>query len=564
MEKPTLRMRIRRFCQFLSARVVSVLFIGVLGGVLLSIVELAMAYGLQLFLQTLGLPVMAMGNGFLSRIHWSANGALLFLFSIAMIRALIIWVQNFLQNATSDYYTHEQRKRLLDFVFSTYLASTRRMTTLFNERCTMSCQTIAGLQVLLLNLTTSLIIGAALFRLSIKTTSFALVLMVFSAYPAAWLGKRIQHTAQGIVDQWDKTNARLLSSIKNIILLRIYGVQKRENEIAQSDLQAYTLRHLRYHRFSGFNLVSPQIVGIFLLCMIMTIGRSFFNLQSTVIVSYFYLFLRFAQTLSAGNHAISQMQLGWPHLRDLYQWWDRDYVPQQIVLKKQESSLGAQLQVTQPLAWRLSHVNFQYPGTERPTLKDLTLDIPAAAFTAIMGPSGAGKSTFLNLLIGFYQPSEGTVQAQINGDYRALSGIKINSAIGYVGTDPFIKEGTVFDNITYGLHKLPSDEDIRHAVRQAECDFVYDLPNGLRHHVTEQSQGLSAGQLQRLALVRALLRRPQALILDEATSNLDPVTEQRILTTLAAMKKTLTIVAVTHRESLLAFADHVIHIKGNA
>jgi ATP-binding cassette subfamily B protein AbcA/BmrA len=135
-------------------------------------------------------------------------------------------------------------------------------------------------------------------------------------------------------------------------------------------------------------------------------------------------------------------------------------------------------------------------------------------------------------------------------------------SVGYVGPESFLIEGTVKENLSYGLHQVASDIDIRNVLDHADCGFVHSLPLGLEHRLTEQGEGLSAGQKQRLALARALLRKPKVLVLDEATANLDTETELRLVATLEKIRDGMTIVAVTHREALLRIATHKTNLGG--
>jgi ABC-type bacteriocin/lantibiotic exporter with double-glycine peptidase domain len=176
----------------------------------------------------------------------------------------------------------------------------------------------------------------------------------------------------------------------------------------------------------------------------------------------------------------------------------------------------------------------------------------------VTGPSGSGKSTFIGLLLGLIKPQIGTVRAIMDeGKSYSLdmNQKKLLKSIGYVGPENFLIDGTIYDNILYGLNQIPSESDVNNALKLSECQFVFDLPHQMNHRLTEQGAGLSAGQKQRLSLCRALLRNPKVLILDEATANLDVDTEERLVKTLATLKRKMTIIGVTHRSALLKIAD---------
>ena len=139
----------------------------------------------------------------------------------------------------------------------------------------------------------------------------------------------------------------------------------------------------------------------------------------------------------------------------------------------------------------------------------------------------------------------------------------IKNHVGYVGLETFLREGTILENITYGLKQSPTEEEIQDCLVRSECQFIFDMPQGYHHIISEQGHGLSAGQKQRLGLARALLRRPSVLVLDEATSNLDSKTELSLVQSLMKLKGSLTIVAVTHRGALVTAADKTLELIPN-
>ena len=159
-------------------------------------------------------------------------------------------------------------------------------------------------------------------------------------------------------------------------------------------------------------------------------------------------------------------------------------------------------------------------------------------------------------------PQEGSVKLTAGTKLLPLSEIRksLLPHVGYVGSESFLIAGTILENLTYGLETVPSEKDIQLALEKSGCDFISRLNTGLAHPITEQGQGLSAGQKQRLSFARALLRNPKVLILDEATANLDYETEKNLIKTLTQMKGSTTIIAVTHREALLVLADQTIKL----
>ncbi|GIP15698.1 multidrug ABC transporter ATP-binding protein [Paenibacillus montaniterrae] len=198
-------------------------------------------------------------------------------------------------------------------------------------------------------------------------------------------------------------------------------------------------------------------------------------------------------------------------------------------------------------------VSFGYEP-ERQVLHDITLSIPQGANIAFVGSSGSGKSSMVQLLLGLYEPAEGTIT--VNG--APLGSAQLASyrqQLAVVFQDNFLFQGTIKENIAMSS-ETASDEDIIRAAQLAEIhDFIMSLPDGYATKVYDEGSNFSGGQRQRLAIARALVREPQLLILDEATSALDPATEAAINQTINRLARQRTVISVTHRLSTVADAD---------
>ena len=190
-------------------------------------------------------------------------------------------------------------------------------------------------------------------------------------------------------------------------------------------------------------------------------------------------------------------------------------------------------------------------------LIDVHLDIRAGEITAISGPSGAGKSTLADILLGLLAPTSGAVLVDgvlLNDSNRR----RWRRSCAYVPQDAHLFHDTIRANIAWPRPEA-KDDQIRRALRLAAAtEFVAGLPLGLDTLVGDRGGRLSGGERQRIALARALLAAPTLLVLDEATSQLDAQTEQRIALALRSLRGRMTIVAVTHREALMAAADRVL------
>jgi ATP-binding cassette subfamily C protein len=236
-------------------------------------------------------------------------------------------------------------------------------------------------------------------------------------------------------------------------------------------------------------------------------------------------------------------------------YWSYETKLQSAVAKKETTSGNLQPSLNHSI--RLEQVHFAY--AERWILKDAAFDIPANSFTAFVGPSGVGKTTVVDLITGLLQPQEGEILI----DDVPLAEIDLKhwrQMIGYVPQETLLLHDSVFTNVTLGDKDLKV-EDAEAALRAAGAwDFVQDLPKGIFAVVGERGHKLSGGQRQRIAIARALVHKPRLLILDEATTALDPENEVTVCETLRKLKGQLTILAISHQPAILGEAERVYRL----
>jgi len=201
------------------------------------------------------------------------------------------------------------------------------------------------------------------------------------------------------------------------------------------------------------------------------------------------------------------------------------------------------------------HVSFGYEQSKFPAIHDIDMRIEPGARVALVGPSGAGKTTLGSLLLGFYRPTSGVVRLD-GRDIRELTLASVRRQISIVSQDAMLFEGTIRANIVYGSPE--SGERLDEVVKAAHvAEFVERLPNGLDTQVGERGARLSGGQRQRVAIARALYKDAPILILDEATSSLDSLSEQRVQRATENLVRNRTTIVIAHRLFTVENADRI-------
>jgi ATP-binding cassette subfamily B protein len=205
------------------------------------------------------------------------------------------------------------------------------------------------------------------------------------------------------------------------------------------------------------------------------------------------------------------------------------------------------------------NITFRY-GTRQPVLEHITINIKHGQKIALVGESGSGKTTLVKLLLNLYSPEEGEIL--INGNNIKDINLEIlRDKIAYIPQETFLFSGSIMDNLTLGLDDVTTEDVIDAAKKARAHDFINELPLRYETRLEENGSNLSGGQRQRLAITRAILKKPDILILDEATSNLDSITERAIQETIDEYAKDMTTIIIAHRLSTIKRCD-MIYVMG--
>ena len=329
--------------------------------------------------------------------------------------------------------------------------------------------------------------------------------------------------------------------IKSFVLERLRGEDFRRKAQGVGD----TTFHLERNRSQIIVLQETALFG--LVGAIVYVGVSVLNLDLAVTVALLFILYRLAPRISNMNNLRQTLASAMASLRN-------------VEATISQSSVTAIPNGTKPFvklhgAIELENVSFSYNDGIQ-VLQDANFAIENHKITALVGTSGAGKSTLIDLILRYYDPLQGRML--VDGvDLRELDLVSWRKSIGIVSQDIFLFNDTVANNILLGQTGATMEQVVDAAKRAYAHDFILQMPQGYDTPIGDRGWNLSGGQRQRLALARAILKEPQILILDEATSSLDSESEQLIQNHIRAIRGTCTILVVAHRVSTIQDADRI-------
>jgi ATP-binding cassette, subfamily B, bacterial len=400
--------------------------------------------------------------------------------------------------------------------------------------------------------------GAGIFLLSINlplgaaALSPAIVLLIFSKLVTPWV-KKLNATSLASTGSMSAEIQESLANFKVVVAFnRRDYFRKRFDEVNQENynraLRAGLANNIFMPVYSFFSNIGQLIVlalGIYL------IAAGHFTIG---------LLISFLAYVNNFYNPLRQIAALWSNLQIALAGWDR--ISRILSMESNLNTLALPVETLDHAALSFKEVSFSYDAGKE-ILHKISFDLEKGKTYAFVGPTGGGKTTTASLIARLYDPEKGTVL--LNGrDIRALSPEERAEKIGFILQDPFLFTGTLKENLVYGNKEFEdfSSERLLEVIRQNGLENLLSrFENGFDTAITNSGENISLGQKQLIAFMRAMLRKPEILILDEATANIDTVTEQLLETILQQLPETTTRIVIAHRLNTIENADEIFFIN---
>ena len=434
----------------------------------------------------------------------------------------------------------------LDLAFFENKSSGRLMAILNDDVNQLETFLDNGANRLVQTATTVLVIGGTFLYISPLVAVFAFIPIPIIIFGSLRFTNRIAERYTKIRNDIENLNANLSNSITGILTVKSFNREKKESE--RITLSSNEVKSANYHaiRLSAAFIPIIRIAILFGFTATLLIG-GFLALDGEIKVATYSVMLFITQRLL------------WPltELGVIFDSYQKAMASFRRIINLKNTTPtidnGNEKLTSFNKKIEISNLNFEYVK-KFPVLNDISIDINKGQTTAIVGSTGSGKSTLIKLILRLYDSTSGEIKFD-GKNIRNLELDSLRNKIGLVSQDIFLFEGTVFENIAYG-NLDAKDEEVWEAAKLSESDkFINLLPNKENTIVGERGQKLSGGQRQRISIARAILKNPEILILDEATSAVDNETEAAIQRSINTLKEGRTVIAIAHRLSTIRNAE---------
>ena len=485
-----------------------------------------------------------------------------FLFVFAVIGVLVALVAQFYSAKAAVGFAKELTNDLYRHILSLPKDSRDRLTTssLVTRLTSDTYQIQTGInQFLRLFLRAPIIVFGAIFmayRLSPELTFWFLVMVAILTLVIVVLSRLVNPLYSSLRKKTDQLVQETRQQIQGMRVIRAFGQEKREIENFQVLNQVYTAIQMKTGYWSS--LLTPLTYLIVNGTLLVIIWNGYISIQGgwlsqgalIALINYLLQILVELIKLAMLINSLNQSYISAKRIEEVFEEKPEDILAE---IAQKETSSNQSL--------RVEHLSFTYPDAAQPSLRNLSFAMQQGQILGIIGGTGSGKSSLVQVLLGLYTADKGSISLYRDGrSPRNLS--EWRSWMAYVPQKVELFKGTIRSNLTLGMEEIVSDQELWQALEIAQAkDFVSDKEGQLDAEVQAGGRNFSGGQKQRLSIARAVLRRAPFLILDDATSALDTITESNLLKAVQDNLPNTSLILISQRTSTLKIADQILLLE---
>ena len=484
------------------------------------------------------------------------------LFVFAVIGVLVALVAQFYSAKAAVGFTKELTNDLYRHILSLPKDSRDRLTTssLVTRLTSDTYQIQTGInQFLRLFLRAPIIVFGAIFmayRLSPELTFWFLVMVAILSFVIVVLSRLVNPLYSILRKKTDQLVQETRQQIQGMRVIRAFGQEKREIENFQVLNQVYTAIQMKTGYWSS--LLTPLTYLIVNGTLLVIIWNGYISIQGgwlsqgalIALINYLLQILVELIKLAMLINSLNQSYISAKRIEEVFAEKPEDILAE---IAQKETSSNQSL--------RVEHLSFTYPDAAQPSLRNLSFAMQQGQILGIIGGTGSGKSSLVQVLLGLYPADKGSISLYRDGrSPRNLS--EWRSWMAYVSQKVELFKGTIRSNLTLGMEETVSDQELWQALEIAQAkDFVSDKEGQLDAEVQAGGRNFSGGQKQRLSIARAVLRRAPFLILDDATSALDTITESNLLKAVQDNLPNTSLILISQRTSTMKIADQILLLE---
>ena len=484
------------------------------------------------------------------------------LFVFAVIGVLVALVAQFYSAKAAVGFAKELTNDLYRHILSLPKDSRDRLTTssLVTRLTSDTYQIQTGInQFLRLFLRAPIIVFGAIFMaygLSPELTFWFLVMVAILTFAIVVLSRLVNPLYSILRKKTDQLVQETLQQIQGMRVIRAFGQEKREIENFQVLNQVYTAIQMKTGYWSS--LLTPLTYLIVNGTLLVIIWNGYLSIQGgwlsqgalIALINYLLQILVELIKLAMLINSLNQSYISVKRIEEVFAENPEDILTE---IAQREGSLNQSL--------RVEHLIFTYPDAAQPSLRDIFFEMKEGQILGIIGGTGSGKSSLVQVLLGLYQPDSGSIAlSQAGNSPQNLA--QWRSWMAYVPQKVELFKGTIRSNLTLGMEGPVSNQELWQALEIAQAkDFISDKEGQLDAEVQADGRNFSGGQKQRLSIARAVLRQAPFLILDDATSALDTITESNLLKAVQDNLPNTSLILISQRTSTLKIADQILLLE---